>query len=187
LPQDWGVMLSDVTPGGPADKAGLRIADIVLKIGGKPIENVREFSAALYQHAIDELVDIEVIRDNGKIVVPAKLIKRTDDPNRFLEFVSQEKNLIREWGIFVLPVDQNLADMLPTLRKPAGAIVAARIAGTGAVTDFTAGDLICELNGQPVEDVVALKASIAKLHSGDPVVVQIQRQGQLMFVAFEMP
>jgi len=187
LPQDWGVMLSDVTPGGPADKAGLRIADIVLKIGGKPIENVREFSAALYQHAIDEVVDIEAIRDNRKIVIPVKLVKRTDDPNRFLEFVNQEKNLIREWGIFVLPVDQNFVDMLPTLRKPAGAVVAARIAGPGAVTDFTAGDLICELNGQPVEDVVALKASIAKLNSGDPVVVQIQRQGQLMFVAFEMP
>jgi serine protease Do len=187
LSQDWGVMLSDVVPGGPAEKAGLQIGDIVSKIGGKPIENVREFSAALYQHAIDELVDLEVIRDNRRMVIPVKLIKRTDDPNRFLEFVSQETNLIREWGIFVLPLDDNFADMLPTLRKPAGAVVAARIAGPGAVADFTTGDLICELNGQPVRDIAGLKASIAKLGSGDPVVVQIQRQGELMFVAFEMP
>ncbi len=187
LRQDWGVMLSDVVPGGPAAKAGLQIGDVILKIGGKPIENVREFSATLYQHAVDERVNFEVLRGDQKIAIPVKLIKRTDDPNRFLEFVSQEKNLIREWGIFVLPVDDNFTDMLPTLRKPAGAVVAARVAGPGAITDFTTGDLICELNGQPVRDVADLKSSIAKLNSGDPVVVQVQRQGQLMFVAFEMP
>jgi S1-C subfamily serine protease len=50
-----------------------------------------------------------------------------------------------------------------------------------------AADLICELNGKAVRDISGLKAAIAKLHSGDPVVVQLQRQGQLIFVAFEMP
>jgi len=187
LPQDWGVILSDVVPGGPAEKAGMQIGDIVLKIGGKSIENTRQFSAALYQHSIDELVNFEVLRDNKKTTIPVKLIKRTNDPYRFVDFVSQETNLIPEWGIFVLPIDENLSSMLPPLRKPAGVVIAARVAGSSAILEFTTGDLICELNGEAVRDIAGLKAAIAKLRPGDPVVIQLQRQGQLMFVAFEMP
>lgn len=187
LAQDWGVMLSDIVPGGPAEKAGMQIGDIVLKVAGKPIENVRDFSVALYQHPIDELVNFEVLRGKQKSSVPVRLIARTNDPYRFMDYLSQETNLIPQWGIFVLPVDERLTSMLPTLRKPAGVVVAARVAGPGAVAEFTTADLICELNGEPVRDVAGLKAAIAMLHPGDPVVVQLQRQGQLMFVAFEMP
>lgn len=187
LAQDWGVMLSDVIPGGPAEKAGMQIRDIVVRIGGKPIENARDFSAALYQHSIDESVNFDVLRGNQKMSTAVRLITRTNDPNRFVDFVSQETNLIPEWGIIVLPVDERITGMLPELRKPAGVVVAARVAGSGGIAEFMTADLICELNGEPVRDIAGLKAAIAKLHSGDPVVVQLQRQGQLIFVAFEMP
>jgi S1-C subfamily serine protease len=104
-----------------------------------------------------------------------------------LDFVTQERNLIPEWGILVLPLDDNIAGMLPALRKPAAVVVAARVAGSRGVPEFMTADLICELNREAVRDIAGLKAAIAKLHSGDPVVIQLQRQGQLMFVAFEMP
>jgi serine protease Do len=187
LAQDWGVMLSDVVPGGPAAKAGMQIGDIVLNIGGKPIENVRQFSVALYEHPVDELVNFDMLRGNERTSIPVRLIKRESDPYRLLDFVTQERNLIPEWGILVLPLDDNIAGMLPALRKPAVVVVAARVAGSRGVPEFMAADLICELNGKAVRDISGLKAAIAKLHSGDPVVVQLQRQGQLIFVAFEMP
>jgi len=187
LAQDWGVMLSDVVPGGPAAKAGMQIGDIVLNIGGKPTENVRQFSVALYEHPVDELVNFDILRGNEKASIPVRLIKRESDPYRLLDFVTQERNLIPEWGILVLPLDDNIAGMLPALRKPAAVVVAARVAGSRGVPEFMAADLICELNREAVRDIAGLKAAIAKLHSGDPVVIQLQRQGQLMFVAFEMP
>jgi serine protease Do len=187
LPQDWGVMLSDVVPDGPAEKAGMQIGDIVLRIGSKSIESVRDFSVALYQHPIDETVNFEVLRGKEKTTIPVKLIKRKNDPNRFMEFVSQETNLIPEWGIFVLPIDENVLSMLPTLRKPAAVAVAGRVAGSSIALEFMTGDLICELNGEAVRDIASLVGAITKLHPGDPVVVQLQREGQLMFVAFEMP
>ena len=46
LPQDYGVIVSDVAPGGPAEGAGLKVQDIILTLDGKPVMNVPQFDAA---------------------------------------------------------------------------------------------------------------------------------------------
>ena len=46
LPQDYGVIVSDVAPGGPAEGAGLKVEDIILTLNGKPVINVPQFDAA---------------------------------------------------------------------------------------------------------------------------------------------
>ena len=48
LPQDYGVIVSDVTPGGPAEGAGLKVQDVVLTLDGKPVMNVLQFDAAFH-------------------------------------------------------------------------------------------------------------------------------------------
>ena len=54
LPQDWGVILADVYPAGPAATAGLRVGDIVLTLDGKPMENARQFEVNLYPRGVGE-------------------------------------------------------------------------------------------------------------------------------------
>lgn len=40
LPEDWGVIISDVSPGGPADKAGLKPRDILVSMDGRPTDSL---------------------------------------------------------------------------------------------------------------------------------------------------
>src|SRR5262249_33730357 len=56
LPQDWGVVISDVVPGGPADAAGLKVKDVVLAIDNRNIDSLPRFTAALYLHLHDQPV-----------------------------------------------------------------------------------------------------------------------------------
>jgi serine protease Do len=67
LAQNWGVVISDVTPRGPADAAGLKLRDIVVAVDGRPILGLLGLTAALYLHAPDEAVRMEILRGNEKI------------------------------------------------------------------------------------------------------------------------
>jgi serine protease Do len=187
LSRDYGVLVEDVRPESPAAAAGLKSGDLVLSLEGRPVFNARHLEVEIYQHPIGEKVKLVVLRGPEKLALEAEVIERANDPNRFMDLVTKDINLIQPFGIFALDLDARIADQLPTLRKPAAVVVAAKVADSvGPAELFQTGDLVDMLNGEPVLNLAGFREAIGKLHSGDPVVIQVQRQGRLMFIAFEL-
>jgi S1-C subfamily serine protease len=84
-------------------------------------------------------------------------------------------------------IDKRLAPILPDLRKPYGIVVAARAAGAeGLDVDLRPGDVIYAINNEPTSTVAALTSTLGQIKSGEAVVLQLERDGQLMYTAFEM-
>jgi S1-C subfamily serine protease len=50
LAQNWGVVISDVEPGGPADMAGVKAQDVVVAVDSHPILGLPGLTASLYLH-----------------------------------------------------------------------------------------------------------------------------------------
>jgi hypothetical protein len=71
-----GVRFSDVKPGSPAAKAGLKAGDILVQFGGKPIKNLYDFTDALRSSKVGDLVEVKVVRDGQPLTVPVKLEQR---------------------------------------------------------------------------------------------------------------
>ncbi|MGA9641148.1 MAG: M20/M25/M40 family metallo-hydrolase [Terriglobales bacterium] len=71
-----GVKFSDVKPGSPAAKAGLKAGDILVQFGGKPIKNLYDFTDALRGSKIGEVVEVKVLRDGQPMTVSVKLEQR---------------------------------------------------------------------------------------------------------------
>ena len=67
LSQDWGVLLADVTPDGPGDKAGLKIGDIVASLDGKPMTDARQLEVDLYRYSVGQKVTLVVLRGGSQI------------------------------------------------------------------------------------------------------------------------
>jgi serine protease Do len=184
LPRDYGVILSDVFPDGPADKAGLKPGDIVLVLNDRPMENARQFTVNLYTDGQPAKAKIKVLRGKEELDVEVPVIAREDDPARFMDFVNPQENTIAELGILGITIDKKVSGLLPEIRNPYGVVVAmrstaAKYSGGGG---FETGDVIYQLNGTVVTSVAALRQLMAQLKPGDPLVLQIERDGKLMYL-----
>src|ERR1700691_148095 len=187
LTQDWGVLVADAAPDGPADKSGLRPGDIVPTPDGKRMENARQLEVNLWRFPVGEKVSLEVLRGTDRLTMEVSVSAQDDDPQRFADLVNPEKNLIPKLGILGVEIDRKLAPMLPDLRKQYGIVVAARAAESECLeVDLHPGDVIYAINNEPTSTVASLTTALGQMKSGDAVVLQVERDGQLMYVAFEM-
>ena len=71
-----GVRFSDVKPGSPAAKAGLKGGDILIQFGDKPIKNLYDFTDALRRSKVGEVVEVKVLRDGQTVTANVKLEQR---------------------------------------------------------------------------------------------------------------
>ena len=71
-----GVRFSDVKPGSPAAKAGLKAGDVLVQFGDKPIKNLYDFTDALRRSKVGDLVPVTVLRDGKELKVDVKLEQR---------------------------------------------------------------------------------------------------------------
>jgi hypothetical protein len=73
---ETGVRFSDVKPGSPAAKAGLKAGDILVQFGDKPIKNLYDFTDALRRSKVGDVVEVKVLRDGQPLTAPVKLEQR---------------------------------------------------------------------------------------------------------------
>jgi len=68
-----GVRVDGVSKGGPADKAGLKVDDLIVEIAGRPVTNIQTYMAIMGQQKAGQAVDVTVMREGKKVqlkVVP---------------------------------------------------------------------------------------------------------------------
>ena len=186
LPQDWGVVLADVAPDGPADHAGLQVGDLVLTLNGRAMQNARQLEVDLHRYAVGDKVTLQVLRDGDKHSYTVSVAERHDDPQRFADLVDPVKNTVRRLGILGIDIDQTVAALLPSLRKEYGIVVAAR-AGDSPYSGDTLqpGDVIHSVNNIVVSSVAVLRQTLDDLKDADSLVIQVERDGKLLYVTME--
>jgi serine protease Do len=187
LPQDWGVLVGDVEPEGPADRAGLKVGDIVVGLNGKKMLNARQLEVSVYRYPRNERVTLDVVRGADKLSVEIPVTEREDDPQRFADMVNPEESLVSRLNILGVGIDKQLAALLPDLRHPWGVVVAAgTVQGLNVGTALQPGDVLYSVNGTPVTSIVALKKRLAEFKPGDTPVLQIERSSRLLYVVIEL-
>lgn len=182
----FGAILGDVYPDSPAERAGLRAGDVILAVGDKPMENGRQLTVNLYRQPIGERVILRALRGGDSLRVSVEVVNREDPTERFADLVQPDRNLIPELGILALDLDRRVARMFPDLRNDVGVVVAGRALDAPYWEEgFLPGDIIHQINGQPVASVGALRQRLAGLAPYDPVVFHLERDGRLFYFTFE--
>ena len=156
LKTQHGVIIADVTPDGPADKAGLQVQDVLLSLDGRPIGSVPLAEMIISTRPVDAVVKVEALRAGQKISMTIPVTEQKNDIDQLSDLVNPEKDLVAKLGIF------------------------------GIEIDLQPGDVIHALNGKTIRTLDGLRSALAAMQVNAPGVLQIERDSKLQYITFEM-
>ena len=186
LSADVGVIVSDVYAESSAAQAGLKIEDVIVALDGFPVDNVPLFTLGLYLVNQSDSAKITVVRAGKKIdmVLP---IYEPRDAARLSELGDPTKDVIPRLGIVGATITPEVAEIIGDLRISSGVLVTSIVADRLAVdSGLSTGDVIHSLNRKQVKTVDELRNAFTALKPGEPAAMQVERNGKLTYVTFEM-
>jgi len=188
LETDHGIVISDVEPGGAADRAGVKVDDIVVALNGKRMSSVHQLEANIYRLKPGTTVTLNVHRGSGQLDLPVVTEEQSgEELDALADMVDPEKNMVSELGIVGLDLTKSVLHLMPDLRRPAGVVVAARKANAPySGPPLETGDVIYSVNRQVVAGVAQLRQVLDAMKPGQAAVLLIERDGHLIYVPLEL-
>ena len=187
LAQGAGSLISDVLPGSAAATAGLNVQDIVVTIDGEVVDTVPQLTMRLFTRSAGDHVKLGVLRGSERLTVDVLVGHRPHDLDRLTEGVDPERSLVDKLGILGVDIDTDSAQEASNLRVPSGVMVVGHTKqDTDVDTGLTTGDTIHRINGTMVTSIGDLRSALDRLKPRSAVVLQIERNGQFSYLAFDL-
>ena len=169
-----GVLINDVYPGGPAERAGIRVGDAVVTVNGRPVDDPKALNFRIATLPVGETAKLRLVRRGRETRVDLPLVAPVEDPPREVTELSGRHPLS---GATVANMSPALADELGLSRFRPGVVILGMRRGTPAARlGFQPGDTVLEVNSGDVDSVNGLKRSVASPSARWQVV--IERDGE---------
>jgi serine protease Do len=178
-----GALVSSVFEGSPAEKAGLEPGDIIVEFDGQPIGKTTDLSRIVAATPVGKKVTIKIIRD-GKPVSLGSTIAQMSDKEP-VQLAAGESPKGGRLGLAVEPLTPEVARELRTSEKY-GLVV--RDVEEGSPADeagIRRGDLITEVNRQPVRTVDDLRRAVDQTKSGQTALFRVHRDGSAVYLTLK--
>ena len=187
LDRNHGVVIDEVTSGGAADKAGVKVDDVVLAIDGQPMRNSTELRDRIGRTAPGTEVELLVLRDGKEKRIKVELELRTEEA---LASGRSRDNAEAEQEVLGLKVRELTDELARRLRyEDEDGVVVARVerGSEASRRGLRRGMLIQEVNRKQVETVEDLEDALAEIEPGDAFMMRVLGQRGTRLIGMRMP
>jgi serine protease Do len=175
-----GVLVGDVSPSGPAQRSGIQRGDVILEINGKPVTDSRELRMSISMMKPDATVKLRILRNGNQSDMTVNLGNLPEEKEQAK--AEEEKTEGALEGVTLENLDSESARQLGLPAATAGVVVTdISPSSPEASTGLRKGDVIQEVNHQPVKNVSQLNEAVHK--SGKNPLLLVNRQGTTLFIA----
>ncbi len=176
LPRPFGVLISSVAHHGPAARAGLKVGDIVVSIGGRAVPDANSLQFRLGTLKIGDTVELIVLRSGGRISLALRLEVAPEDPPRNVTSISGRNPVA---GADVANLSPALIEELRIPTDDRGVIILRIRRGSPADrVGLEPGDILVGLNDEKIGRVTDLQRMLGTASEGWRMVVR--RQGRML-------
>jgi S1-C subfamily serine protease len=180
LARSLGLVVSDVVPDSPADLAGVQVKDVLTTINGRPIDSVPLLSLELDRRSAGDTLAVGLLRGTAPLTLSVTVRERPH-AKELTDLADPAKNAVHELGIIGVDVTAETAEAMSGLRVRSGVLVVAREQDPRRVdVALMAGDVI-----HAVRSLDGLRVLLEGRQPASPIILQIERDGQLMFITAE--
>ncbi|MCQ8105055.1 DegQ family serine endoprotease [Methylomonas sp. SURF-2] len=178
-----GALVAKVIPGGPAEKAGLQVGDIIVEFDGHIIETSGELPPIVGMTPVDEKAALKIIRQGDKEelsvkvgLLPAQAVQLSQG--------SMPETMVNRLGLAVADLTEDQRQQLQVEKY--GVLVQKVGKGIALDAGIQPGDVILRVQNAPVKDVADFNKIVAKLPVDKSIAMLIQRNGSPVFLAFKI-
>jgi serine protease Do len=180
-----GALVANVTPNGPAAKAGIQSGDVIQTLDGKEIEKMQQLPLLVAEIPAGKEADLGILR-HGKVIDVHATIGKLDEAKLASAGESGEPAKAAALGVTLGALTPDAVQRLGLADGTDGALIT-RVAPNGPAADagLEAGDVIRRVNGQEVHEPAQARQVIAAATSDKtkPILLLIDRHGAEQFVA----
>ncbi|HYP25116.1 MAG TPA: trypsin-like peptidase domain-containing protein [Blastocatellia bacterium] len=181
-----GVLVQSVAGAeSPAARAGLRSGDVITSFDGRAVKAPRELTDAVAATPVGKTVKVDYIRDRQPASVTVEVVERPANPNARPASPEQNNNGPQgetRLGVVAQTVTPEMAESMKLTIK-SGALVREVVPGTPAQeAGLRHGDVIHRIDMAEVKTAEDLAAAAGTFKSGDEIAIQIERNGQIIFL-----
>jgi len=181
LEGEGGALVADITPGGPADTAGLKRGDVIITFDGKEIKEMRDLPYIVASTPVGKTVEVEVVRKGKKKTFQVKIGVLKGE-----EGVPAPTEESPKLGMTVKELTPELARTYG-LSETSGIVVVGVDRGSPAAeAGIRTGDIILEIDQVPVEDLEQFNKRISSYKDGDTILLLLKRQGGTLYVTLKV-
>ena len=179
MERGYGALVANVSKDGPAEKAGVKVGDVIVEFDGKEVKDSADLPIIVARTAVEKKVRMKVLRDKKEVMLNVAVGELKDE-----EVVASapEKG---ELGMTVQKLTPQLAENLG-LDKPDGVVVTAVEPGSAAEeAGIRRGDVILEVDRKPVRGVEDYRKAIGANRKGRGVLFLVRRGESTLFLALK--
>ena len=168
-----GVLVGSVMPGGPGERAGVRVGDVITALNGNSVDDPQTFVNCIFATGPGETVTLSIVRDGQNMQVSTKLEDFTGPPGE-----TETRGEGPKLGVVVQGLTPSLAAKLRIAKSTQGLLVREVYPATPAAdAGVQPGDVLVEIDGQPIRDVADVAAAMQHPAS-EPSLLLVHRAGQ---------
>ena len=177
LKESYGAIIADITPGSPADKAGMKRGDIIIKYNDKKIEDMHVLPRLVAASPVESTVPVTVFRNGREVVLEVTIVK-------LKEGIATPQTIIEKTlGIMTKTLHPAIAEQFGI--KDGGGVVVIRVneEGPAARENIHKGDIILELNRKRITSVEEMASILKVVDKGDTVLLLIKRKTGYIYIS----